>query len=190
MKKKYINAVLYIPYWDWHRAYILTQKVANEFLCCNCSLNTIIWTCVEIWNKYLSMSGFHIINLNKSNKRHVVSLTCVAHCTQKNIKEPIEKTKKIISVINRQLKAPKSSNYYIPVVVINEMCSNEHEQKQVHNKNFFFFLLSSSSYSILFGLDRQHIKPKLNWPRTKEKKKINVFRKQRPLLFVIKLCCV
>lgn len=85
--------------------------------------------------------------------------------TQLNTIEPIEKTKKIISVINRQLKAPKSSNYYIPVVVINEMCSNEHEQKQVHNKNFFFvffFILSSSSYSILFGLDRQHIKPKLN----------------------------
>lgn len=50
---------------------------------------------------------------------------------KRNTKEPIEKkkTKKIISVINRQLKAPKSSNYYIPVVVINEMCSNEHEQK-------------------------------------------------------------
>lgn len=62
--------------------------------------------------------------------------------TQWNTIEPIEKTKKIISVINRQLKAPKSSNYYIPVVVINEMCSNEHEQKQVHNKNFFFVFFS------------------------------------------------
>lgn len=113
----------------------------NHYWCCNCWLNThhldVCWKSKQM----LVNVSFPIINLNKSNKRHV-SLTCI-HRTQKTTKEPIEKkTKKIISVINRQLKAPKTSNYYIPVVVINEMCSNEHEQKQVHNKNFFVFFFT------------------------------------------------
>lgn len=80
------------------------------------------------------------------------SPACV-HRTQKNTKKsPSKKPKKIISVINRQLKAPKTSNYYIPVVVINEMCSNEHEQKQVHNKNFFVFFFYYPRLPILFCL--------------------------------------